>query len=151
MPEWRPSLPAWRASAPADHPREARRYGTRSPRGSGFLLPRWWLRLRPSPADLERRRSIQSRFSQIPPRIPLLQTCLFENAVERSFVHLLRRMSGNCNASQFRRMLELSMAALLRHLVPTVILDQLQNVANFHACPNYEADYILRAVVCALP
>src|SRR5271170_3701009 len=73
-------------------------------------------------------------FSQTQPQIPSFESRLLENVVKSSLVHLLRRMTSDRNSPQLHRMLELPVTAFLRHLVPPIILNQLQHVADFHRC-----------------
>src|SRR5882762_7190090 len=62
----------------------------------------------------ERRRSSHSKFSQALRRIPSFQPCLFEDAVEGTLFHFLRRVTCYGNPPKFDGVLELAMTALLR-------------------------------------
>jgi hypothetical protein len=59
------------------------------------------------------------------------QPCLLQDAVERSAAHLLRGVTPYSHATQFHRMLELTMTFLLRDLIPAVALNQFQQIPDF--------------------
>jgi hypothetical protein len=55
-------------------------------------------------------------------------------------------MAGYSNPSGLDRMLELHVAALLPHLVPTVAFDHFQHVANLHARASLRNNYTVETM-----
>src|SRR5712691_5895855 len=62
----------------------------------------------------------------------LLESSLFENAIQGARGQIVAQLPGDGDASWFRAMLELAVAALRRDETPAVVVQHPQHLADFH-------------------
>src|SRR5712691_11127724 len=62
----------------------------------------------------------------------LLESSLFENAIQGARGQIVAQLPGDGDASWFRAMLELAVAALRRDETPAVVVQHPQQLADFH-------------------
>jgi hypothetical protein len=62
----------------------------------------------------------------------LLETCLFENAVECSRSEVIAGLARYGDPASLGRMLELTMATPRRHKISAIVIDQAYHLAGLH-------------------
>lgn len=95
-------------------------------------LPLWSCRLLCNRADQARMRSIPFLSLQRRQDTCSFQPRLFEDAVECAGSEIITHVAGDCDSARLRRMLLLPMTATCGNHIPSVGLDHLDRLPNFH-------------------